>query len=278
MNPYFTFAITSLLFFCCSSEPKNKAPQTTAFINNQTKTTDRKVGQKVIHVFVALCDNKYQGIVPVPKAIGNGQDASNNLYWGCGYGIKTYFKNSKEWQLVQTISNPQTLILERCIFIHMGSNTILVADAYDGQYIRNCTENFLESCSGLRSDSVIINNNDKIYVAGSANLLCYIGHDGLMDFSISKKYCSADGLKREAIILACISKNYFAEHLRQTSASPLLWSTGLMAPEAYTLHDALEGWINNMPADVVCKDAAKAYSKYQKCSYKAARNLLVTGW
>ncbi|RYD88183.1 MAG: hypothetical protein EOP54_27665 [Sphingobacteriales bacterium] len=27
---------------------------------------------KVIHVFVALCDNKYQGIVPVPKAIGNG--------------------------------------------------------------------------------------------------------------------------------------------------------------------------------------------------------------
>ncbi|MEP7318706.1 MAG: hypothetical protein ABI921_08185, partial [Panacibacter sp.] len=61
MKLYFTFAITSLLFFCCSSEPKNKAPQAPAFINTQTKATGRKAGQKVIHVFVALCDNKYQG-------------------------------------------------------------------------------------------------------------------------------------------------------------------------------------------------------------------------
>ncbi len=26
---------------------------------------------KTIHIFVALCDNKYQGIVPVPPKIGN---------------------------------------------------------------------------------------------------------------------------------------------------------------------------------------------------------------
>jgi hypothetical protein len=28
----------------------------------------------VAPVIVALCDNLHQGIVPVPKAIGNGQD------------------------------------------------------------------------------------------------------------------------------------------------------------------------------------------------------------
>ena len=27
-----------------------------------------------IHVLVALCDNVHQGIVPVPKSLGNGQD------------------------------------------------------------------------------------------------------------------------------------------------------------------------------------------------------------
>ena len=48
--------------------------------------------QKVVHVFVALCDNKNQGIVPVPEKIGNGQDANLNLYWGCGYGVRTFFK------------------------------------------------------------------------------------------------------------------------------------------------------------------------------------------
>lgn len=54
-----------------------------------------------IHVLVALCDNKYQGIVPVPAKIGNGQDPDNNLYWGCSYGIRSYFKKSKAWKLVR---------------------------------------------------------------------------------------------------------------------------------------------------------------------------------
>ena len=58
---------------------------------------------KTIHIYVALCDNKYQGIVPVPKAIGNGQDPNSNLYWGCGYGIRSYFKKSAEWKLISAI-------------------------------------------------------------------------------------------------------------------------------------------------------------------------------
>ena len=37
---------------------------------------------RVIHAFVALCDNKNQGIVPVQEKLGNGDDAQNNLYWG----------------------------------------------------------------------------------------------------------------------------------------------------------------------------------------------------
>ncbi len=37
---------------------------------------------KTIHIMVALCDNQYQGIVKVPKGIGNGQDPNSNLYWG----------------------------------------------------------------------------------------------------------------------------------------------------------------------------------------------------
>src|SRR6188474_1339529 len=52
---------------------------------------------KTIHVFVALCDNKYQGIVPVSAKIGNGQDAASNLYWGAAYGVKTFFSKSSEW-------------------------------------------------------------------------------------------------------------------------------------------------------------------------------------
>ena len=33
-----------------------------------------------IHVFVALCDNENQGIVPVNSSLGNGQNSESNLY------------------------------------------------------------------------------------------------------------------------------------------------------------------------------------------------------
>jgi hypothetical protein len=62
---------------------------------------------RTIHVVVALCDNVNQGIVPVPKSLGNGQDAKNNLYWGAGFGVKTFFKNSKEWTLVKNNRQPK---------------------------------------------------------------------------------------------------------------------------------------------------------------------------
>lgn len=41
---------------------------------------------KTIGVFVALADNASQGIVPVPAAIGNGDDPERNLYWGTAGG------------------------------------------------------------------------------------------------------------------------------------------------------------------------------------------------
>ena len=33
---------------------------------------------RIIHIYVALCDNESQGIVPVPKKIGNGNDPDNH--------------------------------------------------------------------------------------------------------------------------------------------------------------------------------------------------------
>src|SRR5215510_12584294 len=73
---------------------------------NRTPTTDKNIewtdtAYKTIHVYVALCDNKYQGIVPVPAKIGNGQDPDNNLYWGCAFGVRTFFKKSSDWKLIQ---------------------------------------------------------------------------------------------------------------------------------------------------------------------------------
>lgn len=231
---------------------------------------------KVIHIFVALCDNKFQGIVPVPAKIGNGQDPNNNLYWGCGYGIRTYFKKSAEWNLVKT-QQLDSIRLERVVFKHATKKYYLVADAYDGQFIKQCTKDFLSATCGQLKDTLQINNT-AIGISGNAQLVAYIGHDGLMDFELTESYQNTDNIKRDVIILACYSKRYFSPHLSKTHVNPLVWTTGLMAPEAYTIHDALSAYVNGETNESVRTKAALAYAKYQKCSEKAARNLLVTGW
>ncbi len=274
------FALIILFFSVSGCQGQTKENIRSENIPDKNRTLETPLlfdsSFRAIHIFVALCDNKYQGIVPVPAKIGNGQDPANNLYWGCGYGIKTFFKNSSEWKLVR-VQKLNSVKPERLVFKHMSKNYYLIADAYDGQYIQQCTEEFLRSCSGNYKDTIQIDNK-VVGIAGNSNLVSYIGHDGLMDFQLEESFVNKDRRKRDVIILACISKSYFAQHLQKANVNPLVWTTGLMCPEAYTIHDAILGYMNDESNEEIRKRAAAAYSKYQKCSEKAARNLLVTGW
>jgi hypothetical protein len=233
-------------------------------------------GVKTVHVLVALCDNKYQYIVPVPASIGNGQDPNSNLYWGAAYGIRTYFKKSGEWKLLET-RKPDSVILERLVFRHAAKNYYMVADAYDGRYIERCTEDFMNGGSGNKKDTLRL-GGITLGIAGNAALLAYIGHDGLMNFELSGTYSNRDNVRRDVIMLSCFSKRFFGPYLKTANVNPVLWAAGLMAPEAYTLHDALTGYVNGEDNEAVRGRGAAAYAKYQKCGLNAAKKLLVTGW
>jgi hypothetical protein len=58
----------------------------------------------------------------------------------------------------------------------------------------------------------------------------------------------------------------------------MVWTTQFMAPEAYTIHDALSGYVLNETPTQIHLRAAKAYAKFQKCSVKAASKLLASGF
>ena len=62
------------------------------------------------------------------------------------------------------------------------------------------------------------------------------------------------------------------------NSQPIVWTTGLMCPEAYTLHDAIGAYIKNESNESIRYKAALSYAQYQKCSIGAARYLLVTRW
>ena len=241
------------------------------------KIEKQKNPGRVIHVLVALCDNENQGIVPVPAHLGNGEDAAKNLYWGAAYGVKTFFSKSKNWQKLSEENNPKENVLQRVVFRHKSQDVYLVADAYRGSRMKETIDDFFSAVSGEKLENVSSASN-VLQISGSADLIAFVGHNGLMDFDLEKPLQKNDNEMRDAVILACASRNYFAKHLKKTGANPLLWTSNLMAPEAYILHDALEGWIKNEAAGQIRVRAASAYAKYQRISQKSAENLLVTGW
>jgi hypothetical protein len=232
---------------------------------------------KLIHVLVALCDNEHQGIVPVPARIGDGDDPANNLYWGASFGVKTFFKRAGGWRLIAETRNPRAEILERLVFKHQTKDVYLIADAYRGREIKRCVADFFEFSAG-RAGETINANSIEFQVGGGADLIAYVGHDGLMDFALDSYSHKADGRQRDAVMLACLSKRYFAEPLRKAGARPLLWTTGLMAPEAYVLKAAIDGWMLNEDGEGIRTRAATAYNQYQRCGMNAALRLFSTGW
>jgi len=239
----------------------------------------------VIHVVVALCDNKYQGIVPVPKGIGNGQNPNTNLYWGAGFGVRTFFVNNK-WKIVKTDVQPTRHILERIILFkeikrNMHSSQVyLVADAWDGKEIQAATFKFLNIAAGNDNEFIyFINNGQKVTlsIGGASHLVAYVGHDGLMDFNLPTNPTeNSKSPARSSIVLACASLQFFRPRLSVGGSHQLLLTTGLMAPEAYTLEAAIASWLDGRPSQEILNSAAIAYNQFQKCGIHAAKNLFYT--
>ncbi len=237
---------------------------------------------KVVHVFVALCDNRNQGIVPVPANLGNGQDPRNNLYWGAMYGTKTFLARSPHWEGLGGFTKPTNAgILERCVFRSRGAGpaVYVVADAYDGACMKTALSDFFDAAAGLKITEVVGSDGQvSLQAGGYSDMVCFVGHNGLMDVRLSE-FPENRGAPNPAcaVVLACKSHSYFVAPLRNAKCKPLITTAGLMAPEAYTLDAIIRSWSDGDPHETTRQNAANAYAKYQKCSRQAAMRLFVSG-
>lgn len=236
---------------------------------------DARAGRPlVVHVVVALCDNVHQGIVPVPPRLGRGDDPDGNLYWGARYGVRGWFDKAPGWRRVRLEKRPTDGVLERVVYEARvnGARVVLVADAWDGARIRDAIAHFLELSAGRRPDALHLPEGD-VAAGGQAHVVAFVGHDGLMDFAPPALEAGSAAPARAAAVLACASRPYFTDLLERAGAAPLLLTTGLMAPEAYSLEAAVRSWFETGEAPAARTAAANAYARYQKCSRSAARAL-----
>jgi hypothetical protein len=265
---------------------------TQAHAGSTQQRIDRDIAQGmpiVIHVSVALADNKHQWIAPVPEAIGNGQDPRNNLYWGARYGLKTFFQKDADWKIIKKIPSKDSRILERLVFYKLIKRhgrpvkAYLIADAWDGRFISETIQQFLSYSAGADVISIDVQGQLNLQAGGAAHLNAYIGHDALMDYfglkdkTIQNPEKAPDALQSDSIVLACKSKPYFESRLKAIGSHPLVLTTGLMAPEAYTLDAAIMQWVMGKEDNQIRKSAAAAYAKYQKINLTAAKRLFAVG-
>ena len=99
-----------------------------------------------------------------------------------------------------------------------------------------------------------------------------------MEFDADVSFTVKPNKKKDVIVLGCYSREYFSPYIKEAGANPILWTTHLMAPEAYTLKAAIDGWMLNETGAQIDERAAQAYHKYQNCGIKGARNLFTTGF
>jgi len=234
----------------------------------------------VVHVKVPLCDNENQGIVPTSPSLGNGLDLKRNLYWATSKGMKRFFNELSDWELLSSEFDINDNVLERVVFkkkYKNGAIVYLVADAYRGDRMVKCLQDHFNSLSGVLKDSIII-NTDTIGIYGYADLLAFNGHNGLMDETVFFEK-NVDGIARDAVTIACISGDYFKTRYEATNSYPLVHTTNLLYPGAFILEGVINSWAN-LESDKQCKIAAgKGYYKHKpKSGPNGSQNLFSYGW
>jgi hypothetical protein len=223
-------------------------------------------GEKKVKVFVALCDNETQGIVKVGKEIGDGDKPESNLYWGCSDGLPKVFGKSSKWKKVEANAaevKPEEQkegdqkILRSAGFKHAKSASQLVANAYRGSEIKQCFIDF-----------------ETAVASGEYDLVCFIGHNALMDFLAPNLPETKSGNKTDVIVLCCLSDRYCSERIKSIGARPILMTSSLMYPGSFVLHDVLEDWLAGKSIESFRTTAGKAYYTNQ---VKMNKNLSIKG-
>ena len=234
----------------------------------------------VVHCFVPLCDNEHQGIVPTSASLGDGFSLTSNLYWATSNGMKRFFKEHPKWRQLEEVDYQSTdTVLERQVFERHFENdaqVILICDAYRGDQMESCLNDYFHALAGFIEDSINY-KNDYLDIGSEADLMAFNGHNGLMDVYVDTVYANRP-TKKDAVVIACSSKDDFNPYFVATNSYPLINTTSLLYPGAFVLDGVIEKWALLSTDEVIRCAAGDAYNRVKKCGQKAARNLFHTGW
>ena len=73
----------------------------------------------------------------------------------------------------------------------------MIADAYKGSEIETSIKDYLNAATGNYRENIEI-GSDQLQIGDSANVLVFVGHNGLMDFDVVKPDTDNNDTERDA--------------------------------------------------------------------------------
>ncbi|MBN2531073.1 MAG: hypothetical protein JXR76_32105 [Deltaproteobacteria bacterium] len=272
--------------FCPGTNAQNSAANTTALLQRiQDDVTHGK--PLVVTVYVALCDNDSQGIIPVKnRAICNGDDPLKNIYWK-GNGIAGYLK-AHQWHKVQSrqdVSN--TVVIEEVWSKTQFASTALqkmgfprqfsvsiIAKAYRGNRIGDAMKDYLDAVNNDSPQTIALSDGRLLQGGGQSHLVGYIGHNYMMDVSEGTstwwmlKHTWSKGTSttpKGTFALACESNAYIRPFVSRQNIYILMMNKFLTYPSAWTVGGIIDGLATGGDGNSIFKHGVRQFAKGQQC-------------
>jgi len=207
-----------------------------------------------VRVYVALCDNASQGIVPVKNpAICDGDVPEHNIYWGTRGGLWG-FARAAGFRMVES-TRPESGPIAVRAFWRKRVRSIdveLEGVAYRGREIRAAMLDFVRA---VHSDDA---------TASPPHVVAYVGHNYFLDTSDVRDFREAahggGALAKGVVALSCLGHQHIRPYITRDRAEILLLNTNLAYPGAWSLGGAIEALARHESGRGVRDAAARAFA------------------
>jgi hypothetical protein len=257
---------------------------------------DLKQGKPlVVTVYVALCDNDSQGIIPTrnPK-ICMGDVPEQNLYWASGGGLKGYLTARRLKRVHYEAHETGKLAIEGVWKTRMptggllrergveGSATVyIVGLGYRGDRIHDAMADFLKAVSRDEPETMRLPDETVLEMGGSSHIVGYVGHDYFMDVedleSLMTNARGDSSLPKGVFGLSCASDDYFRPAIQRRNTHILALNTQLTFPSAFTVLGMIRAVAAGENLSGIHRGAALAFAEGQKRSVGAMASVLAYG-
>lgn len=221
-----------------------------------------------VRVFVALCDNASQGIVPVKNpAICDGDDPDRNIYWGTRGGLSGYMRAAKFRLQSREIPSDGPIAVRAVWHKRVAGTEVEVEGvAYRGREIRTAMLDFVRAA----------------HHAGDApHVVAYVGHNYFLDTSEVREFWDAtrasDDLPQGVLALSCLGERDIRPYITRDHAAVLLLNKNLTYPGAWSIGGLIEGLVRRLPPVGLRDSAARAFGAGMNKPFAVMRGVFAYG-